>query len=592
MKKIFLSIFLILSALLQTRAYGQQVFDCGSEVVITATAATGYHFVQWQDGNTDNPRSVEAKGDITYTATFALDRFTVKFVGFNNADLGSQTVEYGKSATAPDPKTPSGYSFTGWDKDFSKITSNLTVTGQYKANEAGEVVISNDKVISAAGDLIDSNSDIIIALGSALIVNGNAVQQATSITQNISLTSAASIIACSDNLSSDMLKVLIETYTGTWYYLCFPFDVPLSSINSPGQYVIYEYDGAIRAQKGSGGWVRMQGSTLEAKKGYIFQASANGTLSISIANPAFTCQTQQTTLPAYASSSNSNANWSLIGNPFPSYYDMQALHEGGFNAPVYIRSKDKDDYDVYMPADDEYHFHPYEAFFVQNPNNTPLSLQWLSSGCETENQIRSNAGNAPRQVLAAHVRQAEQNRYFVELSISGDNGNDHTRVVFNEAAMSGYELGRDAVKMEGSAPVRIFTHDAQTQYAINERPDEKLDIALGYTVAQEGDYKLMAYRMDTDIELYDSELNVVADMSQGGYLFHSEAGTNTTRFSFRTRAKVPTSIYNIWNADEKVSIYTLTGITLYEDVMLTDIDLQAGVYIIKSESQVQKVIVK
>ena len=42
-----------------------------STVSISASANQGYHFVQWQDGNTDNPRSITVTGDMTYTATFA-----------------------------------------------------------------------------------------------------------------------------------------------------------------------------------------------------------------------------------------------------------------------------------------------------------------------------------------------------------------------------------------------------------------------------------------------------------------------------------------------------------------------------------------
>ena len=38
---------------------------------IEAIADDGYHFAQWSDGNTDNPRKVEVKKNITYTAQFA-----------------------------------------------------------------------------------------------------------------------------------------------------------------------------------------------------------------------------------------------------------------------------------------------------------------------------------------------------------------------------------------------------------------------------------------------------------------------------------------------------------------------------------------
>ena len=42
-----------------------------SEITISATPNVGYHFVQWSDGNTDNPRTLIVKQDITLTAEFA-----------------------------------------------------------------------------------------------------------------------------------------------------------------------------------------------------------------------------------------------------------------------------------------------------------------------------------------------------------------------------------------------------------------------------------------------------------------------------------------------------------------------------------------
>jgi hypothetical protein len=42
----------------------------GSEVTITATAAEGYRFVSWNDGDTNNPRIITLTGDTTFIANF------------------------------------------------------------------------------------------------------------------------------------------------------------------------------------------------------------------------------------------------------------------------------------------------------------------------------------------------------------------------------------------------------------------------------------------------------------------------------------------------------------------------------------------
>lgn len=52
---------------------GTATVNAGTSVTLTATPDSGYHFVKWDDENTDNPRTVIANADATYTATFEED---------------------------------------------------------------------------------------------------------------------------------------------------------------------------------------------------------------------------------------------------------------------------------------------------------------------------------------------------------------------------------------------------------------------------------------------------------------------------------------------------------------------------------------
>lgn len=45
----------------------------GESRILTATPNVGYKFVKWQDGNTDNPRTVTVTSDKTYTAYFEVN---------------------------------------------------------------------------------------------------------------------------------------------------------------------------------------------------------------------------------------------------------------------------------------------------------------------------------------------------------------------------------------------------------------------------------------------------------------------------------------------------------------------------------------
>ncbi len=92
------------------------------------TAKHTYTFSGW---DTDFSK---VTSDITVTATYSqtVNKYTVTFVEWDGTVIATQQVEYGTAASVP-PIVPEreGYTFTGWDKDFSKITGNLTVTAQY-----------------------------------------------------------------------------------------------------------------------------------------------------------------------------------------------------------------------------------------------------------------------------------------------------------------------------------------------------------------------------------------------------------------------------------------------------------------------------
>ena len=52
---------------------GSGTYDYDTEVTIEAIANEGYHFVQWSDGNTENPRTIVVVEDIELRAEFELD---------------------------------------------------------------------------------------------------------------------------------------------------------------------------------------------------------------------------------------------------------------------------------------------------------------------------------------------------------------------------------------------------------------------------------------------------------------------------------------------------------------------------------------
>ena len=66
-------------------------------------------------------------------AMWKVNTYTVRFVDWNGTELSRTTINYNASAKAPSNPSRSGYTFKGWDKAFSNVTSDLTVTAQYNA---------------------------------------------------------------------------------------------------------------------------------------------------------------------------------------------------------------------------------------------------------------------------------------------------------------------------------------------------------------------------------------------------------------------------------------------------------------------------
>lgn len=110
---------------------------------ISITPNTGYHVATLTvDGKAVTPATSYTFSNVTanhtISATFAINKYNVRFLDSrsSNAQIGAtQSIEHGKAATAPTPPSHAGYTFSGWNKTFNSITSNLDVTALYTPNK-------------------------------------------------------------------------------------------------------------------------------------------------------------------------------------------------------------------------------------------------------------------------------------------------------------------------------------------------------------------------------------------------------------------------------------------------------------------------
>ena len=110
---------------------GGGTYNEGTVVNLTAIPADGYRFVQWNDANTENPRSVTVTANATYIATFeAIPTYTITAMA-NNPAWGTVTgggtyqegTEVTLTATAND-----GYQFVQWNDAVTDAVRTITVT--------------------------------------------------------------------------------------------------------------------------------------------------------------------------------------------------------------------------------------------------------------------------------------------------------------------------------------------------------------------------------------------------------------------------------------------------------------------------------
>ena len=119
---------LLCSVMMMAQSTSKEV-NCGDSVTIKAIPDEGYHFVRWNDGNTDATRKVYVSGDSTYTAYFAANQYRLTLeVSGNGTVTGGGLYDYGTEVTIT--ATPDAcYHFENWSDDDTHPTITVTITG-------------------------------------------------------------------------------------------------------------------------------------------------------------------------------------------------------------------------------------------------------------------------------------------------------------------------------------------------------------------------------------------------------------------------------------------------------------------------------
>lgn len=374
---------------------------------------------------------------------------------------------------------------------------------------------------------------------------------------------------------------------GMWQFVTFPFDVKVSDIVPESEntsWVVRGHSGAMRAAgKNDSVWVNLEADdVLEAGKGYIMHCydPNNGVdypaselvkfrvspLTTTVNRQLLFASGDRTlSLEENLSEFEHNRSWNLIGNPYPSFYDTRFME---FGAPFMVWNSSAQNYYAYNPADDAYILSPGEALFVQRPVDQK-DITFLKDG----RQINQYARTLLDETTQARARGKEGvQRSVFNLTLSGENTSDRTRVVLNDEASMTYEMNKDAAKFASTVPTvaQIYSWNGESRYAINERPTGSGIVNLGVHCGTKGTYTIaLANAVDGQVILEDKLMNISTEITADkGYSFEAEAGDDDSRFVLHITRGIgggddTTGINGITTeTGEKQEVYSLDGIKM------------------------------
>lgn len=538
---------------------GGGAFESGETVTLVATPKTPwssgdqveYPFEGWYEG--DKQLSKEKKYSFKHESSedrkiegrFALPA-QIEYSPIDRVTLTGE-IAVGNKITLTAGSTQEGEAFWGWyeiiDYNTSKLITReraltITVGNGYKRYEAG--FHHNNWIVDGQYIEIGDDDKIIDKANLSLSYSGGSVKITG--TKLLALSELSfgvdhkGSFLTESPVTADVVSVTAGV-SNSWRFICLPADVAMANIKTQEgeQFVVREYDGAARAGKGIGeSWKQLKSdATLKANKGYIFKKNGYASCSFEPSNrePFISKEDKTVALTPYTSANLVDANWNLVGNPYPCFYKVSQLFTNGLDAPVVVWNPDLNNYESYTSDDEDVLLDPLASFFVQK--NNVAALKFTSNG-----RSAGPLADIPETQTKYSSALTAADRTIINLVLSSDSLSDQTRVVFNEKATLGYDLGKDVSKFMSlveSVP-QIYSLDNENNYlSINERPKDKGIVRLGIRFGSNATYqiKLKENVVGSDVYLKDRVTGIVHDLSKGAYSFAATVGSDNDRFELQ-----------------------------------------------------------
>ena len=97
----------------------------------------GYTFIGWYNGEEKWNFADAVATDLTLTAKWQVNQYTITFDTAGGSEVAPITQDYGTTITAPANPTKTGYTFAGWDKTIPSTmpAEDMTITARWQVNQ-------------------------------------------------------------------------------------------------------------------------------------------------------------------------------------------------------------------------------------------------------------------------------------------------------------------------------------------------------------------------------------------------------------------------------------------------------------------------
>ncbi len=133
-----------------TKSPDQTTYEENTTVTLTAAPVNGWRFVKWENGSTNNTRTVTMTQDMTVTATFEeiaepnYYTLTVKTVGSGVVTKSPDQTNYEENTIVTLTATPAeGWVFVKWEDGSTNNTRTVTMTQDMEVTATFEVITDN-----------------------------------------------------------------------------------------------------------------------------------------------------------------------------------------------------------------------------------------------------------------------------------------------------------------------------------------------------------------------------------------------------------------------------------------------------------------